>query len=77
MCRPSLQPRSINHIKTMVCRNIFVSSLVQMFCVLQDGWSALHFSAWAGRQAIVQELLMHGADINLQDKVSTTLIQNM
>ena len=38
--------------------------------VLQDGWSALHFSAWAGRQAVLQELLQHGADVNLQDKVS-------
>ncbi|CAL8466673.1 g6209 [Coccomyxa elongata] len=38
----------------------------------EDGWSALHFSAWAGREAIVQELLRHGADVNLQDKVGRT-----
>lgn len=35
----------------------------------QDGWSALHFGAWAGRVKVVQELLQYGADVHLQDKV--------
>jgi ankyrin repeat protein len=40
----------------------------------QDGWTALHFGAWAGRAEIVQELLRQGADLHLQDKVGWGLL---
>ena len=35
----------------------------------EDGWTALHFSSWAGRTAAVKELLAHGANIHAIDKV--------
>lgn len=34
-----------------------------------DGWTALHFSSWAGRADVVEELLKHGADVRVRDKV--------
>ena len=34
-----------------------------------DGWTALHFSSWAGRAAVVRELLSHDADVRTKDKV--------
>ena len=41
-----------------------------------DGWTALHFSSWAGRTAAVKELLAHGANIHAIDKVKTSLLSN-
>ena len=41
-----------------------------------DGWTALHFSSWAGRTAAVKELLAHGANIHAIDKVKTFLLSN-
>ena len=34
-----------------------------------DGWTALHFSSWAGRAAVVRELLNHDAEVRAKDKV--------
>ena len=34
-----------------------------------DGWTALHFSSWAGRALVVEELLNHNANIRARDKV--------
>ena len=36
---------------------------------IQDGWAALHFSAWAGRLEVLEELLKHRAEVNMRDKV--------
>ena len=41
-----------------------------------DGWTALHFSSWAGRAAAVKQLLTHGANIHAIDKVKTSLLRN-
>ena len=41
-----------------------------------DGWTALHFSSWAGRAAAVKELLAHGANIYAIDKVRTSLLSS-
>ena len=37
-----------------------------------DGWTALHFSSWAGRADVVEELLKHGADVRVREKVGFT-----
>ena len=53
-------------------RALYKIALLTTFLIgLQDGWSALHFSAWAGRLEVLEELLKHGPDVNLQDKVSS------
>lgn len=42
----------------------------------EDGWTALHFSSWAGRTGAVGELLAHGANIHAIDKVRTSLLSS-
>ena len=41
-----------------------------------DGWTALHFSSWAGRTTAVKELIAHGANIHAIDKVKTSLLSD-
>lgn len=36
---------------------------------LQDGWTPLHYGAWAGQAKAVNELLLAGADASLKEKV--------
>ena len=38
-----------------------------------DGWTALHFSSWAGRALVVKDLLNHNANARARDKVRTHL----
>ena len=35
----------------------------------EDGWSALHYSAWLGHDEVVRELLIRGAEPNIRDGV--------
>ena len=51
-----------SHVRVIIMRFLIY------YCI-QDGWAALHFSAWAGRLEVLEELLKHGADVNLRDKV--------
>ena len=41
-----------------------------------DGWTALHFSSWAGRGPAVKELLNHNANVRARDKVNLTLVSS-
>ena len=45
-------------------------SLWSLFVFSQNGENCLHVAVWQGRDAIVEELIQAGADVNLRDKVS-------
>ena len=48
--------------------------LLCLYFLSQDGWTALMLAASYGHQAAVEHLVQHGADINIQDKVSEVRI---
>jgi hypothetical protein len=41
--------------------------------VVQDGWTPLHWAAYKEHTVTVKALLAAGADVNIQDKVCTSL----
>ena len=46
---------------------------VCLFCVLQEGWTALFFAAELNHVEIVKMLVAHGAAVDIRSKVSTRL----
>ena len=61
------------HTYTLLCQ---YSEYQCVYCIIlhmsvtsQDGWSAVIYAALNGRTEVVQELVMRGADLNLQDEV--------
>ena len=43
----------------------------------EDGWTALHFSSWAGRAALVKALLNHSANVRARDKVASLISSDL
>ena len=48
-------------------------NLSMYMCSYQDGKTALHFASWQGHLAVVTVLVDGGADLNIQEKVSTRI----
>ena len=57
---------------TMLLMSCVSCSAMIMFSSYQDGWSSLLFAYRHGHHEVVKMLLSAGANIDLQDKVSTT-----
>ena len=49
----------------------YCTCIVIAAATLQDGWTPLMVAAYCGHTATVQSLVAAGADMNIQDEVST------
>ena len=47
-----------------------IAIIISLFCTFKLGWTALHFAAANGRNAVVELLLEAGADIRAKEDAS-------
>ena len=48
---------------------MITSHILSLGCVLQGGWTALHYAAWKGHHGIVLDLIKMQAEVNALTRV--------
>lgn len=71
MCKDWPQTRLWTH---LVCYGEVASIIIPLLCLFQAGQTGLMLAVSHGRMDMVQTLLGHGADVNIQDDEGSTAL---